>query len=119
MAFTTEEIPPEKWSEYFDDLSRRLDGPTVTVEIDGADIGAQIAAERVRLAGISYDHKDDVVVIGLDGPSGSPEQYERMVSAPTRIFVASSDDGTTAIDVEDAEGQKTILRIEGSLSPEA
>jgi hypothetical protein len=116
MAFTTEEIPRERWSEYLDDLSRRLDAPTVTVEIDGEDIGAQIAAEGVRLAGITYDHKDDVVVIGLDGVGGPPEEHERMVNEPTRVLVASGDAGVAAIDVEDAEGHKTIVRIEGSLS---
>ena len=117
MTPSTEEIPRESWSTYFEDLDRRLEAPAVTVEVDGEDIGAQRLAEGVRLAGISYDHKDDVVVIGFGG--GSAEDHEHVISAPKRIFVAAGDDGPTAIDVEDAEGQKTIVRIEGSLNPGA
>jgi hypothetical protein len=112
MAPTTEEIPRDAWRRYFDDFSRKLDAPSVTVEVDGEDIGAQIVAEGLRLAGISYDNKDDVVVIGLDAPGGLPEEYERMVYEPTKIFVASSDDGGTAIDVDDSEGHKTIVRLD-------
>jgi uncharacterized protein DUF5335 len=66
------------------------------------------AGERVLLAGISYDDKDHVVVIGLDTPGGLPEEVEHFVSNPQRVMVTGLDDGSTVIEVEDAESRQTL-----------
>jgi hypothetical protein len=112
MATTTQEIPREAWREYFDTLAKILPTVEATVEVVGRDLGDQFIGERVLLAGISYDPKDDVVVIGLDTPGGLPEEVEHMVYNPQRIMVTGMDDGSTVIEVEDAEGHQTIVRYE-------
>jgi hypothetical protein len=112
MAPVTQEIPQAAWREYFDDFSKVLPTTKATVEIVGPDVGDQIAAERQLLTGISYDHKDDVVVIGLDAPGGLPEDAQHLVYGPKKIFVAGGDGLETVIDIEDAEGHKTIVRVE-------
>jgi hypothetical protein len=111
MAITTQEIPRDEWGPYFDEFSRNLGTVEATVEIEGRDLGAQIAADRLTLTGISYDHKDDVVVIGLAARGGTTEDYEHLVSQPQRIFVATSEAAEMALDIEDAEGHKTIVRL--------
>jgi hypothetical protein len=110
MSTTTQQIPREAWREYFDTLAKVL--PTVegTVEVVGRDLGDQFVGERVLLTGISYDHKDDVFVIGLDTPGGLPEDAQHLVYNPQRVMVTGLDDGSTVIDVEDAEGHQTIVR---------
>ena len=113
MPFTTEQVPREKWHPYFDELSRHLGTVEATVEVTGRDLGAQLAAERLILTGITYDYKDDVLVIGLDAPGGLPEEYEHMVQSPQRVSVAPG--GTAAeliIGIEDAEEHLTIVRFE-------
>ena len=114
MPFTTEQVPREKWRPYFDELSRHLGTVEATVEIAGRDLGAQIAAERLVLTGVSYDHKDDVVVIGLDAPGGSPEEYEHLIEHPQKILVATLGDVKTelAIDIADDQDHQTIIRLE-------
>jgi hypothetical protein len=110
MTTTTQQIPREAWREYFDTLAKILPTVEATVEVIGRDLGDQFIGERVLLAGISYDDKDDVLVIGLDTPGGLPEEVEHLVDHPQRIMVTGLDDGSTAIDVEDAEGHQTIVR---------
>jgi hypothetical protein len=113
MATTAQELPRERWTPYFDTLSKYLGTVEATVEIVGKDLGDQIAAERLVLTGITYDHKDDVLVIGLDAPGGSPEEYQHLISQPQKIFVAPGGIGAEmVIDVEDAEGEKHIVRLE-------
>jgi hypothetical protein len=112
MATTTQEIPREAWHEYFDTLAKVLPTVEVTVEVVGRDLGDQFIGERVLLAGISYDDKDDVLVIGLDTPGGLPEEVEHMVHEPQRVMVTGLDDGSTVIEVKDAEGRQTIIRYE-------
>src|SRR3954470_24865941 len=110
MSTTTQEIPREAWRQYFDTLAKVLPTVEATVEVVGRDLGDQFIGERVLLTGISYDPKDDVLVIGLDTPGGLPEEVEHMVSNPQRVMVTGLDDGSTVIDVEDAEGHQTIVR---------
>jgi hypothetical protein len=107
---TTQEIPREAWRQYFDSVAKALPTVEATVEVIGRDLGDQFVGERVLLAGVSYDDKDDVLVIGLDTPGGLPEEAEHLVSKPRRVMVAGLEDGSTAIDVEDAEGHQTIVR---------
>jgi hypothetical protein len=114
MAPTTQEIPRDAWRPYFDDLSRHLGTVEATVEVDGRDLGAQVVAERLVLTGVSYDNKDDVVVIGLDAPGGQREEFEHLVDHPQKVMIAAGtgDRVELAIDIEDAAHHQTIIRVE-------
>ena len=113
MSAETTEIARESWSRYFEDLSRELGAYQATVEVDGLDIGAQIEeGENLMLAGMSYDDRDDIVVIGL-APIGAKESVEHFVSGPQRIYVESADGVLpSVIDIEDAESHKTLVRLQ-------
>jgi hypothetical protein len=111
MATSTREIPREEWRGYFDDFSRDLHDRTATVEVAGREIGAQVEAEHPLLTGISYDHKDDIVVIGLDAPGGLQEDLEHIVYHPQKIYVAEGD-GETIFDIEDSDQVQTLVRLE-------
>jgi hypothetical protein len=111
MATSTREIPQAEWRAYFDDFSRDLHDMMATVEVTGREIGAQVEAERPLLTGITYDHKDDIVVIGLDAPGGIEEDLEHIVYHPQKIYVAE-EDTETVFDIEDAEQVKTLVRLE-------
>jgi Family of unknown function (DUF5335) len=111
MAPTTREIPREEWRQYFDDFSRRLATTVASIEVTGADIGAQVEAERGVLSGVTYDDRDDIVVIALDAEGDPSAELERTVYEPQKIFV--EDDGaTTVLAIEDSEGNKTLVRME-------
>jgi hypothetical protein len=114
MAGETQELPRETWTPYFDELSKHLGTTEATIEVSGRDLGNQIAAERLVLTGITFDHKDDVLVIGLDAPGGDPEEYEHLVEHPQRILVAPGGvpGAELAIDVQDAEQHQHIIRLE-------
>jgi Family of unknown function (DUF5335) len=112
MTHETQELPREDWRTYFDDLSRRLGAVDATVEIDAGDLGAQVEAERLVLTGISYDDRDDVLVINLAEPGAARDELERMVQQPQRILVDSAAGVLpTTIEVEDAEGQRTLVEL--------
>jgi hypothetical protein len=108
----TTELPRERWRTYFDDLSRGLTTTQASVEIDGPELGAQVQAADLVLVGITYDDRDDIVVIGLS-PGGASESLEHLVSKPQRIRVESTDSILpSAIEIEDAEGEQTLVRLQ-------
>jgi hypothetical protein len=110
----TNELARDGWRAYFDELSRSLTTTQATVEIDGPDLGAQVQSEGLLLSGISYDDRDDVLVVGLS-PGGPAESLEHFVSSPQRITVESSGGSLpSAIEVEDGEGQRTLVRLKAA-----
>lgn len=113
MSQITQEVPRDGWRSFFDDLSRGLKTVEATVEVDGPEIGAQIEAEHLVLTGVSYDSGDDIFVIGLDAPGGDPEELERVIDHPQRIFVEGEfPESGMAIAIEDAGGNRTIVTLE-------
>jgi len=110
MADTTREVPREEWKAFFDELGRSEPVPRVAVEVDGEDVGAQFESESATLAAISYDDKDDVLVVGF-GDGG--EQAEHLVYNPRRVYALDRDGEPSAIEVEDAEGTKTVINFGG------
>jgi 3-dehydroquinate synthase class II len=110
MAPPTWEIPRGEWQAYFDDLSRRLETTVASIEVMGAEIGAQVEAERGILRGVTYDDGDDIVVIALDTEGDAPEELERTISEPQKIYV-DDENAATVLDIEDSEGNKTLVRM--------
>jgi len=111
MAPTTREIPREEWREYFDDFSSGLATTLASIEVTGPEIGAQVEAERGVLRGITYDDGDDIVVIALDAEGDAAGELERIVYQPKTIYV-EDENATTVLDIEDSEGNKTLVRME-------
>ncbi len=115
MAEETREIPRAEWGTFFDDFSRDLEGPLATVEVAGEELGSQLEAERSTLTSITYDHGDDILVIGLDVQGGSSEDLEHIVYHPQRIYLAESGEVTT-FDIEDSEAVKTLVKLQPASS---
>jgi Family of unknown function (DUF5335) len=108
----TNELKRDDWRTYFDELSRTLATTRATVEIDALDLGAQMQAEGLVLRGISYDDRDDILVVGLS-PGGPAESIEHFVSNPQRIMVETTEGILpSTIEVEDGEGRQTLVRLE-------
>ncbi|HEX4157367.1 MAG TPA: DUF5335 family protein [Rhizomicrobium sp.] len=60
-------VEKAEWSGFLDRVSRELAGKRIEVEVDAPDLGAQIEAEWVPLIGLTYDNKDDMIEIALEG----------------------------------------------------
>ena len=80
------EIPREDWQKYFEDFSRDQPDYLAKMEVLGGELGAETEAEGTHLAAITYDRKDDIVVIGLDGAADEvPEEVEHVIDRPAKI----------------------------------
>ena len=52
-----------QWQEFFDRVSKVLDGKQAEIEIASLSLGDQVRAEWLPLLGLVYDHKDDLVEV--------------------------------------------------------
>jgi hypothetical protein len=108
----TLEIPRTQWSRFFDKFSKEHEGWMVTLEVLGADIGAQEAVTRLPLVGIGAE---------LQGPNsrmeiivgGRPDaHFTHMISMPKRVWLKQPEEpGHEAVEIESADGTITLVRF--------
>jgi hypothetical protein len=60
-------LEKSQWRVYFDRMSKTLVGKRAEIEVASLKLGDQIEAEWLPLLGISYDPKNDIIEIALEG----------------------------------------------------
>ena len=92
----TRQIPREEWTRFFDDLSKKLEGRSVGLEVFGPDIGDQVEERRMFFAGLSADVTDkagkkDQIEIML---GGNPDAHlTHIITAPTEVDLQQTEIG--------------------------
>ncbi|MDB5797116.1 MAG: hypothetical protein JWP36_1018 [Paucimonas sp.] len=106
MALSKLEKP--NWHAYFDNMSRLLDGKRVEVEVDALAIGGQVQAEWLPLIGITYDPKDDIVNVALEG-------LQHMIHKPREVFVDQTVVDLNSVEVIDTDDYRHIIKLRDPL----
>jgi hypothetical protein len=107
------ELTREEWREFFDTMTRNYEGAEVTIEVLSKDFGDLVEAEKLPLAYLEYDPKDDQFSIGVGGRDGRyPVVLRHAIDRPQKILADTLQQGTVrAFDVFDAEGGQTIVAL--------
>lgn len=116
----TQEIPRAEWTRFLDRFSRQHEGWIATLEVFASDIGAQEQAHEMLLEGITASFKDsqpETVAISL---GNKPEDHlTHTINDPSRIWLEETAQGAdSALEIESADGAKTLLRFRAALRPE-
>jgi hypothetical protein len=83
------ELPRDQWPDFFNDLSRDFAGWDVTLEVlgqDGSEDLHAVEAERLPLAYMEYDHKDDVVIIAVGGQDARFPVLRHLIDKPQQVY---------------------------------
>lgn len=117
----TREIPRSEWRNFFDAFSKLHEGWLTTVEVIGDDVpGDQLEANELPLIGISSDNKgsepDAVeITVGRD-PS---DQVTHIIDTASRVlFEETETGGHEGLEIESADGGRTILTFRVAAEPE-
>ncbi len=98
-----------RWEAYFDHVSKILGMRLAEIEVVGLGIGDQIEADWVPMTGITYDPKDDLVEIVLEG-------VDHLVRHPSEILVEEGASGIEWLAITDASGNRQIVRFKVPLA---
>lgn len=110
-----EVIEKGQWEFFCNRVSRQLEGAQAEIEVASLNIGDQIQAEWVPLLGVSYDPKDDIVEIAVEG-------LDHIVREPGALTVQREGPMIASLAVESRAGERHIVRFRQPLSlpaPEA
>jgi hypothetical protein len=114
------EIPRGEWAEFLDGFSRQHEGWLVTVEVFGEEIGAQVEAGAMALAGVTADLKgggEDVISIILG--KESTERVTHNIARPTHVRIEQAESGADmALQIESGGGTTTLVRFRSAVLPE-
>ncbi len=111
MAQTTH-LERREWGAYFDNVSKRLAGKAVAIEVASLVLGSQTAAEWLPLFGVTYDHRNDLVAIMAEG-------LDHMVRHPRDIFVETEGEDLLSMQVIQFDNTSQIIRFREPLPPAA
>jgi hypothetical protein len=109
----------QEWKGFLDIVSRETEGQPVTIEIVTAESGSQVEADGLPLSYISYDEKDEVVIVSVREPDSSDPVLDHIVQNPWNILFDPPLPGSVrTIDIEGADGAHTLVTFHGRESPE-
>ena len=116
----TQEIPRREWKGFFDSFSRQHEGWLATLEVLTADVGAQEEARELPLAGVSLSSGgDETEAISIDLGTRPDEHVSHAISDPTAVWLEQTEEGANAaLEIERADGTKTLLRFRSPMPAE-
>lgn len=101
---TARKLDKTQWRAFFDDLSKVLEGKEAEIEVASLALGSQVEAEWLPLYGVTYDPKDDLVEVALEG-------LDHMVRKPREIYVEGEAGALASFEIVDADGVKQVVRL--------
>ena len=105
------EIKKEKWDQFLTDLSRRRYEWKTRAEVLRPDSGDQSLSDGLPFNGITLEHGSDADTIVISfGEYGAPH-YTHCIGNPKRLAFLEAGNGDEVLDIEEADGTKTLLRF--------
>lgn len=98
----------DQWHPFLERMTRAIQGFQAAVEVDSLDYGHQRLAENVALSGLSFDPRDSLLEIALEG-------LGHRIDHPRSLTVDTLPNGVTALQIVGDDGTKTIVRLKQPL----
>jgi hypothetical protein len=113
MSTTTQVIPKEMWTDYFNEVGRLYQGWAVTVELLAGAAGDQRFSDGLPFQGISYDpvgsQAGDILV--ETGDAGTAFETH-LIHRPCIVRAAPLQPGLELdIEIEDDEGVTALIQL--------
>ena len=107
----TLDIPREKWTQFFIDLSKRRFGWTTKIEVMNDSIGDQILSENLPLNGITAEQTGDETTIEIAVGANTTHQSHTIVNPGKVAFLGKDERAGGFVEIEEANGTKTLVHI--------
>lgn len=108
----TVEIARKEWIGALDEFNRKHQGALVSLDVLGPSIGAQPELRDLPLVGITAEPGNQGT-ISIAAARSADDHLTHTIQSPTHIWIARSDEGAdAALEIESADGTKTILRFQ-------
>jgi hypothetical protein len=120
----TRKLDKAEWRPFLDGISKLLEAKEVEIEVASLSLprcsgvywpctrsgplGDQVQAKWLPLHGVTYDSKDDMVEVALEG-------LDHMIPRPREIYAQEGTAGLASLEVVDSTGAKQIVKFRDQL----
>jgi uncharacterized protein DUF5335 len=109
MVEARSELDREEWESALDQHTWRHDGDYVTIEVLDPSLGDQLEVERLPFRYVSYDRRDDTVVIAVGGTTARfPVVLRHLITKPTTVSLDEDADPPSLL-ITDAGSTSTLV----------
>lgn len=105
---TIRKLEKAQWRPFLDAISKLLEAKEAEIEVASLRLGDQVQATWLPLLGITYDPKDDIVEVALDG-------LDHIIRNPREIYFDNGAGELTTLEIVDADGVKQIVKLRDRL----
>lgn len=103
------EIQINKWSEFFETLSKRRFEWKTSVEVLGPDLGDQMLSDGLPFNGITMEKREIPAISISVGENPDAHQTHR-ISEPTKVaFLEADNSHGDIVEIEEKNGTKTLI----------
>ena len=116
----TKEIPRPEWNSFFNAFSRQHEGWLATLEVFAPDVGAQEEAHELPLEGVSIASGNEAAeTIAISLGKDPADHITHIIAKPEHVWLEQTSEGANAaLEIESADGTKTLLRFRSALPSE-
>ena len=109
-------IPQEQWGKFFDQFSSDRRGSHIAIESIDSELGDEELIKNAPLLSIIYDRPDKGDNLAIE--VGKNEMtYGHTIDSPKEISTGeNSNKEIVAIQIEDANGRKTLIKVEAAIA---
>ena len=116
----TNEIPKNEWPKFFDNFSSKHQGWSVTLEIFGTELGAQVQERELALVGIVEErdeiHDNRIVIMFGEKPN---DHMTHSIRHATEVSLEQTDGGAdVALAIKSTDGVMALLQFLSPMLPE-
>jgi hypothetical protein len=104
----TLKLEKENWHPYLDRLSKALVNARAEVKVNSPQTGSQTEAEWIPAIGVTYDPKNDIIDVALEG-------LDHLIQKPREVYVELAGHAVTNLDVVDGDGVQHVIKFKESL----
>jgi hypothetical protein len=101
---TIRKLEKSEWRPFLEGLSTLLQDARAEIEVASLRLGDQIEVEWLPLLGMTYDAKNDLIQVALDG-------VDHMIRRPRQIYIDEAAGDFISLAIIDADGTKEIVKL--------
>jgi hypothetical protein len=106
------EVEKNKWEQFFNNLGKRRFEWITEVEVLSNEMGVQTLSRGLPLNGITVETVADDTLIDISVGESTGHHQTHLIKNPVRVgFLAGTDNRGDVVDIEEADGTKTLLRF--------
>lgn len=106
------EIKKADWKLFFNTLSKRRYEWKTEIEILSPNMGDQTLNNSLPFNGITLEGEDSTVTLDISVGENTDMHQTHVIVNPTRVaFLASEGEHCDVVDIEEADGTKTLIRF--------